>query len=230
MKISLAAELLMSGLFNTMKENGFRPNVSEHRFTRKLRNSKHILQFLFHHGSSYVLLDVMLYTRIPMIESIFHNSVGDSCGDFPFIPVIDNDIFGVIDHFDKNELISPDPKKYYRIRDEESAGKVILALKDHIHDYIVPYFDKYSSIEAIDRILNELPRELSIHAPMYPPRACMALIAAKLNKNPEYDSLVEIYDEKMAKAVERYKCAYEKIKEYLKHYDDMSNNNVNTPD
>jgi hypothetical protein len=92
--------------------------------------------------------------------------------------------------------------------DLETLGKVIPI---RFKQYILPYFDENSSVERADKLLNEDARNLSPHNWVYPYKAMMGMIAAKLTKNPKYDELVSIYREELAEANPVNKEEFEKL-------------------
>ncbi len=58
---------------------------------------------------------------------------------------------------------------------------------------------------------------MCVHNEMYPLRANIAIIAAKLNNNPQYDELVKTYEKELVDAEENYKIEFYKIIEVLKN-------------
>ena len=82
-------------------------------------------------------------------------------------------------------------------------------------EYALSYYARYSSLEKIDYLLNKNPSELSIHCWLYPVRASLVLIAAKLTDNTRYSVLENIYTEELEEAAELYKSSFIQIKSYL---------------
>lgn len=58
---------------------------------------------------------------------------------------------------------------------------------------------------------------MCVHNYLYPLRANIAIIAAKLNKNPQYDELVAVYEKELLDAEENYKKEFYKIIDVLKN-------------
>jgi hypothetical protein len=97
------------------------------------------------------------------------------------------------------------------IEDKSDVKKLIEVIPHYLKETILPYFEQNSSIESVDKLLNKYPREISIHNSLYPLRANLAIIAARLNNNPKYNDLLNIYQEELEEADITYKEDFEKL-------------------
>src|SRR5690606_38157727 len=77
----------------------------------------------------------------------------------------------------------------YKIKTQEDIiewGKIVRMFYE---DYAAPFFEKYNSIGAIDKLLNDNPTEKVVYLDDLGWRIIKGLIAAKLNNNPKYNEL-----------------------------------------
>ncbi|MFN7747511.1 MAG: hypothetical protein ACK5OO_01055 [Cyclobacteriaceae bacterium] len=65
--------------------------------------------------------------------------------------------------------------------------------KKFYHEFAIPFFEKYNSVDAIDKLLNEKPSEKVIYCDDLGWRIIKGLISAKLNNNPKYNELRDYY-------------------------------------
>lgn len=63
-------------------------------------------------------------------------------------------------------------------------------------EHVIPFFQRYSTIEAIDEALNSKPRKECLVS-IYPARAAEGLIIAKLLGRPDFDKLAKFYERKV---------------------------------
>ncbi|UUV20444.1 hypothetical protein [Paenimyroides aestuarii] len=106
-------------------------------------------------------------------------------------PVIENDYgstlgIRIADYFNVTNY----DYKIQTVDDVKEWGKVV---KKFYEEYAVPFFKKYNSVDAIDKLLNENPTEKVIYLDDLGWRIIKGLIAAKLNNNPKYNELKDYY-------------------------------------
>ena len=104
---------------------------------------------------------------------------------------------------------------HWEVRNKDHITELVNRFGQYFKTVIKPYFDQNSTIAHVDALLNEQPTVPSIHNNLNPLRACIAIIAARLNSNPKFDELLSIYDETIKKGAESYQADYQKIREYL---------------
>ncbi len=81
----------------------------------------------------------------------------------------------------------------YKIRTQEDIiawGKIV---KKFYEEYVVPFFEKYNTLDSIDKLLNDHPTEKVIYSSDLGWRIIKGLIVAKLNVNPKYNELRDYY-------------------------------------
>ena len=77
--------------------------------------------------------------------------------------------------------------------EEKNINYVGWEIKKHFNELAIHYFLANSSVKAIDSILNKHPYEYCVHMNNDNFRFIKGLIAAKLNHNPNFSHLMEVY-------------------------------------
>jgi hypothetical protein len=85
-------------------------------------------------------------------------------------------------------------------------GKIV---RKFYAEYAIHFFEKYNSLDSIDRLLNEKPSEKVIYCDDLGWRIIKGLIAAKLNNNPKYNELRDYYRSEVESKFQGY-FMYEK--------------------
>lgn len=65
--------------------------------------------------------------------------------------------------------------------------------KDFYEEFAFPFFEKFNSVDTIDKLLNSEPTEKVVYCDDLGWRIIKGLIAAKLNGNPKYNQLRDYY-------------------------------------
>lgn len=108
--------------------------------------------------------------------------------------------------------------KIKNIEDIKSWGKIV---RKFYEEYAVPFFEKYNSVDAIDKLLNENPATRVIYCDDLGWRIIKGLIAAKLNVNPKYDELRDYYKREVENKFQGY-FMYEKCMKVINFLDSHS--------
>lgn len=80
------------------------------------------------------------------------------------------------------------------IFEERDIAVVAKELIKQFEKVALPYFLKNGSVQMVDKLANEHPKEKSVHLSNDNHRIIHGLIAAKLNNNTKLEQLIEIYD------------------------------------
>lgn len=122
----------------------------------------------------------------------------------------------------KMQYNQKDRFKIFSLKDIDKAIDKTLNL---IYKYGLNYIEKYSNIKSIDNLYNKNPFDYNPNCSGLNTHSIIGLISAKLSKNINYDNLEEIYSKIVRENDfnEIDKVAFEKIKKYLKHF----NNEIN---
>jgi len=119
---------------------------------------------------------------------------------------------------------SPDGRKIINgnltiwIRQDEDIEAAIESLGWYYMDIAKPYFEKYQTLQSIDHIINNPPFN---HCPAdvggsFDNRCMKGLIVARLVNNPNYQKLLDIYDEAIKETMSTESIEnYYKVREYL---------------
>lgn len=134
-------------------------------------------------GSSLVV-EPGVGIRIDRIEEIFHRTSGFEAEYQPTTPTIGAELW---------RLEGQSQAFRYRLNQEGDVGLVTEELSRAFAEKALPYFESYSTVEAVDRLLNEAPMEKTPHRVMDWLRASTGIIAAKMTGRQNYDELVAVY-------------------------------------
>jgi hypothetical protein len=109
----------------------------------------------------------------------------------------------------------------YKIKTQEDIiewGKIV---RTFYEEYAVPFFEKYNTVDAIDKLLNENPSERVVILDDLGWRIIKGLIAAKLNNNPKYNELRNYYKGEVESKFQGY-FMYEKCMKVITFLDEHS--------
>lgn len=109
----------------------------------------------------------------------------------------------------------------YKIKTEEDIKEWGKIVRKFYEEYAVPFFEKYNSVDAIDKLLNEYPAEKVIYCDDLGQRIIKGLIAAKLNNNPKYNELRDYYKSEVESKFQGY-FMYEKCMKTIDFLDKHS--------
>jgi hypothetical protein len=109
----------------------------------------------------------------------------------------------------------------YKIKTEEDIKEWGKIVRKFFEEYAVPFFEKYNSIDAIDKLLNEHPTEKVIFCDDLGWRIIKGLISAKLNGNKKYNELRDYYRSEVERKFQGY-FMYEKCIKAIDFLDNHS--------
>lgn len=216
-KVKEVANTILDGIKPSFEKYGFVLNKSKREFKRSITDCVQIFDMVFDKESNYITARPEVRIKILSIEKIYRSAT--SMPNRPYL-TLGNHLFDILRYVDDGEELGNREKAVsdWLIEGQKNVDKLIQVIPEYLEETILPYFDQNSSIKRVDELLNKYPRELSIHNRLYPLRANIAIIAAKLNKNPHYNELVQIYEEELAEAEETYKEEFYKLKDILRDY------------
>ncbi|HAT66215.1 MAG TPA: hypothetical protein DCS66_16735 [Flavobacteriaceae bacterium] len=211
---SLLKNNLLDSLIPVFSKYGFQINKKESAFKRVSKDSIQIFDFFIYKKNNQITIKSFIKIKITKIEDLYRRIVGDK--DRPYM-TLGNNVLDIVE-YQKNEdkdKFEKKPLPKWLIENAEDVSILTKLISNYLEDFILVYFNKFSSIQSVDRLLNENPKEISVHNYIYPLRSCIAILAAKINSNENFINLVKIYEEEMKNAEEPYKSDFIKIKEYL---------------
>lgn len=214
MKVSEVSNKLFDLINPVFEERGFSLNRQKKQFTRKDNGAIQLFDLFFYKKSDHITIKPEIRIKMDEIEKIYRSIT--SIESRPY-RTLGNHLFEIVRYIDDGVEIDDGEGSLYDwlVEDEESVQKLAQVIPEYFKETILLYFEENSSVARVDELLNKFPREVSIHNPMYPLQANIAIIAAKLNDNPKYDELVAIYDEETQEAEESYREEFIKLKEVL---------------
>lgn len=109
----------------------------------------------------------------------------------------------------------------FKIKTEEDIKEWGKIVRKFYEEYAVPFFEKYNSVDAIDKLLNDQPTEKVIYLDDLGWRIIKGLIAAKLNSNPKYNELRAYYRSEVENKFQGY-FMYEKCMKTIDFLDNHS--------
>jgi hypothetical protein len=206
---------LIDGIADSVISQGFLFDKKEEIFEKNIPGG--IVSFYFLHVDymDEFIFELWWGVRIDRMADIYNMVTEKDKEYFQHTEVLANSLGRLMDYTDNGNEFTRAERKKYSIRREDDVESVIREALSDIRTYILPYFEKNISIERIDQILNHRPEEQIVHSFVYPHRAMMGLIAAKLTGNTNYNQLVSIYDAELVEAADQMKREYEKLKELL---------------
>lgn len=190
-----------------IEEHNFICNKSKKEFKRLNNNVLHIIRFFYHKKDNKIYLRLEIIIKLLDIEHIY-KSVTTIDGR-PYL-TLGNDFLilrNKKDDFDYKK----NPTTYWLIENSNDLENFIFNFKSNFEEIILPYFNENSTIERVDYLLNSYPLKMSIHNYIYPLRANIGIIAAKLNNNPNFNDLIKIYEKELDEAEENYKNEFFKL-------------------
>jgi hypothetical protein len=204
-------EAIASGLGNKFKRDGFVYKKTINQFEKIQGDFTSIFNILITAWSSCYSIDVRLYISQKQIEKIYENIVGKSQK-----LTIGNTINRI--------YASPDGRKVVNgnlvinIYFDEDVEAAVESLKNYYNTIAKPYFEKYQDLKSINNIMNNAPFE---HNPAdvggaFDSRCMKGLIVARLVNNPNYEQLVQTYDEAIKGTMDSESIEnYYKVREHL---------------
>ena len=211
MKVNEIARQITSSISSSIETYGFKLNHNTNEFKRRINHATQIFELVFYKEGNYLKIKPEVRIKIKPIEDIYQQV--SKRGDV--YRTLGNDLFEILRYIDCGEETGKGEQYYWIIKDDESINKLIKIIPEYFKETILPYFENNSTLSKVDELLNKYPRELSIHNWLYPLRANLAIIAAKLNNNPKFEELVKIYEEELKEAEESYKTEFVKLKNIL---------------
>lgn len=212
MKIQEIAEQISEGVLSSFQKHDFKYRKTQRDFIRKAEQADQIFSLLYTKIDDYITVKPELIIHVHEIESIY-KSIAQIKGR-PYMTLGNN--FLTLAEYDGDDAnYQKKPSKDWLIESDGDVEYLIKIIPEYLEEDILPYFDSNSSVSRVDELLNKYPEKMCVHNYIYPSRANIAIIAAKLNNNPRYDELVSIYEERIVNAEENTKIEFYKLKELL---------------
>lgn len=211
MKIKDVYPLLVQGIDNEIKKYGFEFKKNDKTFKRRTNNFIQIFDLLLTKTTEGITVEPNIRIKSKEIEDIYHSVAKKEPQYFDGTSCIGYNLFKIASYYDEGKEIDYDEQEYYLIEEEKDIIILKNVISEKFISYGIRYFDENTSVARIDYLLNKYPREISLHNWLYPLRACLAIIAAKLNNNPRLEELIQIYRKELVDAVYPYNEEFEEL-------------------
>lgn len=109
----------------------------------------------------------------------------------------------------------------FHIKTKEDIQEWMKIVMRFYFEYAVPFIEKYNSVDAIDKLLNNDPSKRIKYSDDLAWRIIKGLIAAKLNGNPRYRELRDYYNNEVETKFQGY-FMYPKCKKVIDFLDNHS--------
>ena len=212
MNVKDVRDRILEGVFLNVSQCGFKINKRDKHFERSYNGFHQIFDLLFQKSKDGIYIEPVLQIKSKEIEDIYHKVSKKEPKYHSGTVTLGNNLLNIIDYYENGKEVDSDPKQRYVLEEDQGIPILIKVISNNFEKYGLSYFNQNSSIERVDELLNRSPHEISIHNWLYPMRACIAIIAAKLNNNPQFEELLNIYEQGLGDAVEPYKTDFEALK------------------
>lgn len=198
--------------------HGFIFNKRKKEFKRQVNGVQQIFDLLFYkENSGSIFVEPQLRIKIKKIEDIYHDVTSKDAKYNDGTTTLGNNFIAIINYYEKgDEKGGKAANLKYLVENETDIDTLIKVILNRFEEYALPYFNSNSSVAEADKLLNENPRDLSVHNLIYPIRASIGIIAARLNDNPNFENLVAIYEEELEDANPINKQEFDKLKTMLR--------------
>lgn len=167
----------------------YQPKPVKDSFIRKHEAASWIYQLVFLDSEIGWRIQPSVGVRIERVEDIFHRTSGFEVKYQKDTPTIGGFVGSIRGGTNRDCEFS--------LNGEEDIPRVAEALIRVLHDFAVPWFERFSSLPAIDAELNDKPSERTPNRVAPWLRCATGSIVAKLVDRPHYDELVSVYHDAM---------------------------------
>jgi hypothetical protein len=212
------ADALLKGISIPLSKHGFEFDGRKKYFRRETSEAIQIFNLLFTKKKEGIYVEPTIRIKIKSIEAVYHKVASKDPEYFDGTKTLGNNLFKIKDYLINGTQVDSDEKKSYLIENPNDIQVLSSVIPENFEEYALPYFDKNSCVSRADELLNSNVTEISVHNWLYPLRANLGIIAAKLNHNPAYYQLVKLYERELEGAEQNYKNEFEKLKNLLNTY------------
>ena len=192
-------EILLS-ISEKLKVYGFTFNTKKVRFECEIKGNLQIFDLLFFPSKEGTFVEPVFRLKNYIIEDIYHQVTQKDSEYNDSTETLGNSLGQIIKYFEQGDQIGTTENIMYLIENEDDIEILVKIIPKRFEQYILRYFNENSSIGRVNLLLNSNPRDLSIHNRIYPNRACIGVIAAKLTNNKDLKQLIQIYREELSEA------------------------------
>lgn len=215
-----AKKRVYDGLTEAAGLGGFRLNRSAEGFVRKIPGGTQQLSVPFWDYCPEFQFSLVRCIRLDAVEDLFHRFSGSP------------------ERFHKETLTSMTQLEYFGEEPTPGRGVIFKAVTEaefanelsrlsaFIRKKALPFFDRYNTLEALDRAMNpEIPpparnaawdsNRFAFDSTSHPYRGMRAVIIAHLVGNPRFEELLARYTEEMHDFIPVEREKFDKLVDYL---------------
>lgn len=208
LKVKNVSNSLFDLLEIDLNNFGFKLNRKDKSFSKINGDCKQTILLIFYKETEGIKVKPIAEVRLNRIMDIYFSVAKTKNRN---VYTLGNDFFQLIEFITKGNEVGIDEQTYYMIENVTDIDNTAKAILRAFKEYISKYFQLTSSIEKADFLLNKNPKDISVHNWSYPYKAIMGIIAAKLNNNSNYNSLVSVYKKELEDAVENLRLDFDEI-------------------
>ena len=188
MSKALARAELMKSLEPRMAARGFRLVKSMEWYQQKQPGIKRLYELEFINCGDYNSVRPGIRMRIDEVEKIFHRTSGYEKSAHSSTSTLGRPLW----------KLTEDHKQFqYDLGDVDHVPVVASLAESAFDTMAAPLFEKYSTVAAVDSVLNKDPYKFGIFHFLPYMQYAHGVIAARLNQRPDYGKLVDIYSKAM---------------------------------
>ena len=177
--------LLMNSISHQLEGLAFKAKLSRDSVVRQLDDIRHIYQFAFIESSVGWRIQPGVAVRFDHVEDIFHQTSG-------FDPKYQKDT-PTIGGFIGSIRFASHQDCEFSLENVEQVAQVADALVELFHGFAEPYFERFTSLAAVDTELNDKPTERTPNRVAPWLRCATGSIVARLVDRPNYGDLIQVY-------------------------------------
>jgi hypothetical protein len=180
---------MFESLVAPLRGHGFTLRASRDQFVRRHDDVTDIFQLTCLDGKPGLRVQPGVAVRFDLVEEIFHRTSGFEVKHQKDTPTIGSKVGNILSGSNRTCEFQIESRAHLQ-RATEGVLSVFL-------EFALPYFEKYSSLQAVDAELNTRPTERTPNriAPWL--RCATGVIVAKLTGRTDYDELVRVYTDVM---------------------------------
>jgi hypothetical protein len=223
MRLTSGSELskLKAAMFASLREvlsgEGFKLKAEKDCFVRAHKGHADIFRLVCLSGLPGWRVQPNVAIRIERVENIFHRTSGFEAMYQTDTPTIG----GAVGNIKGGDNLTCE----FVLENPAEVPKLTGAIMAIFHQFAIPYFDKFSTLAAIDAELNSRPRERTPNRALPWLRCSTGIIVARLIGRPDYDTLAKTYSEILTRTnkgfyLKRFEALLESLKDVAPEHDD----------
>jgi hypothetical protein len=186
---------LKIALFESVRKrvlaDGFELNAEGDNFVRRHDGITDIFQLTCLDAKPGYRVQPGMAVRVDQIEDIFHQTSGFEFKYQKGTPTMGTRV---------GSLLGGSPRACeFLLESEAEITAVTEKLMSAFREFVLPYFDHWGSLTAIDAELNDKPAERTPHRALAWFRCSTGIIVAKLVGRPDYERLAAFYTDVMTR-------------------------------